>query len=34
MATIEPSAVIDGVYVVEPVIHGDERGFFVETYRR
>lgn len=25
---------IAGVYVVEPDIHGDERGYFVETYRR
>lgn len=25
---------IDGVLVVDPDIHGDERGFFVETYRR
>jgi dTDP-4-dehydrorhamnose 3,5-epimerase len=25
---------IVGVYVVEPDIHGDQRGFFVETYRR
>jgi dTDP-4-dehydrorhamnose 3,5-epimerase len=23
-----------GPIVVEPVVHGDERGFFVETYRR
>ena len=34
MATITPSESIHGVYVVDPVIHGDERGFFVETYRR
>ena len=33
MATIVPSDVIDGV-VVEPAIHGDERGIFIETYRR
>ena len=25
---------LDGVVLVEPVVHGDERGFFVETYRR
>ena len=31
---ITPSNAIAGVYVVEPVTHGDERGFFVETYRR
>ena len=34
MATITPSAQIAGVFVVEPVVHGDERGSFVETYRR
>jgi dTDP-4-dehydrorhamnose 3,5-epimerase len=25
---------LDGPVLVEPVIHGDERGFFLETYRR
>jgi dTDP-4-dehydrorhamnose 3,5-epimerase len=25
---------LDGVVLVEPQVHGDERGFFVETYRR
>jgi len=25
---------IAGVHVVEPVVHGDRRGIFVETYRR
>ena len=34
VAKVEPSDVIAGVYVVEPALHGDERGFFVETYRR
>jgi dTDP-4-dehydrorhamnose 3,5-epimerase len=34
MATVTESAVIAGVLVVEPVIHGDERGYFIETYRR
>ena len=34
MAEIIASDVIDGVYVVEPTIHGDERGIFIETYRR
>jgi dTDP-4-dehydrorhamnose 3,5-epimerase len=34
MATVTESDVIAGVYVVDPVVHGDERGFFVETYRR
>jgi dTDP-4-dehydrorhamnose 3,5-epimerase len=24
---------LDGVLVLEPPVHGDERGFFVETYR-
>jgi dTDP-4-dehydrorhamnose 3,5-epimerase len=34
MATVIASETIAGVYVVEPVIHGDQRGYFVETYRR
>ena len=34
MATIEQSRVIDGVVIVTPDVHGDERGVFVETYRR
>lgn len=34
MPTITPSDVIDGVVVVDPDVHGDERGPFVETYRR
>ena len=34
MATIAESDVIAGVVVVEPDVHGDERGRFVETYRR
>lgn len=34
MATVTESDVISGVFIVEPVVHGDERGFFVETYRR
>jgi dTDP-4-dehydrorhamnose 3,5-epimerase len=25
---------LDGPILVEPVVHGDERGFFLETYRR
>lgn len=25
---------LDGLTVIEPAVHGDERGFFVETYRR
>jgi dTDP-4-dehydrorhamnose 3,5-epimerase len=34
MATVTESPAIAGLYVVEPVIHGDERGIFIETYRR
>jgi dTDP-4-dehydrorhamnose 3,5-epimerase len=34
MATLTPSEVIDDVVVVTPDLHGDERGFFIETYRR
>ena len=34
MATITPSETIAGVAIVEPDVHGDERGCFVETYRR
>jgi dTDP-4-dehydrorhamnose 3,5-epimerase len=34
MATVTESDVIAGVQIVEPAIHGDERGFFIETYRR
>jgi dTDP-4-dehydrorhamnose 3,5-epimerase len=34
MAQVLESRVIAGVYVVEPAIHGDERGRFIETYRR
>ncbi len=25
---------LDGVLLIEPVVHGDERGFFQESYRR
>jgi dTDP-4-dehydrorhamnose 3,5-epimerase len=34
VATFEPSPVIDGVVVVRPDVRGDERGIFIETYRR
>jgi dTDP-4-dehydrorhamnose 3,5-epimerase len=34
MATVTESTVIAGVYIVKPLIHGDARGFFIETYRR
>jgi dTDP-4-dehydrorhamnose 3,5-epimerase len=25
---------LDGTVLLEPVVHGDERGFFIETFRR
>ncbi len=34
MAELIPSALIDDVVLVRPDVHGDERGRFVETYRR
>jgi dTDP-4-dehydrorhamnose 3,5-epimerase len=34
MATVTESDTIAGVYLVEPVVHRDPRGLFVETYRR
>jgi dTDP-4-dehydrorhamnose 3,5-epimerase len=34
MPDVTESDTIAGVYVVEPSLHGDERGVFVETYRR
>jgi dTDP-4-dehydrorhamnose 3,5-epimerase len=34
VAELEPSSTIDGVVVVSPDIHGDDRGIFIETYRR
>lgn len=34
MTSIQPSTTIADVLVVEPDAHGDERGRFVETYRR
>ncbi len=34
MATVSESDCIKGVYIVRPTIHSDERGFFVETFRR
>jgi dTDP-4-dehydrorhamnose 3,5-epimerase len=34
LPSITESDVISGVYIVEPDTHGDERGRFVETYRR
>ena len=34
MHSVSESDTIAGVYVVDPGLHGDERGVFVETYRR
>ena len=34
MPKIIESDTIAGVYIVEPNIHGDQRGLFIETYRR
>ena len=34
MPNVRESDTIAGVYVVEPSIHGDQRGLFIETYRR
>lgn len=34
MAKVTESDSIVGIYVVEPDIFGDERGVFIETYRR
>lgn len=34
MPEISESPHIAGVYIVEPTIHGDQRGLFIETYRR
>jgi len=34
MATVTESDVIKGVFVVVPDVHGDQRGLFIETYRR
>jgi dTDP-4-dehydrorhamnose 3,5-epimerase len=34
MATVRESKLITGVWHVEPDVHGDARGRFVETYRR
>ena len=34
MPNVHESDAIAGVYIVEPTIHGDQRGLFIETYRR
>ncbi len=34
MPNVYESDAIAGVHIVEPSIHGDQRGLFIETYRR
>ena len=34
MATIDESRTITGVFHVQPTVFADDRGLFVETYRR
>jgi len=34
VAEVSPCEAISGVFIVAPDVHGDERGLFVETYRR
>jgi len=34
MAKVNESSTIAGVYHVQPAVHGDARGLFVETFRR
>jgi dTDP-4-dehydrorhamnose 3,5-epimerase len=34
MAKVYESETVSGVWIVEPDSHGDERGRFIETYRR
>lgn len=34
MTTVTESELISGVYIVQPEIHADDRGYFIETYRR
>jgi dTDP-4-dehydrorhamnose 3,5-epimerase len=34
MPNVRASDRIEGVWVVEPTVHGDPRGLFIETYRR
>ena len=34
MAEVEASEIIAGVYIVTPQVFSDDRGYFVETYRR
>ncbi|NOX29190.1 MAG: dTDP-4-dehydrorhamnose 3,5-epimerase [Actinobacteria bacterium] len=34
MAHVSASDLIDGVYIIKPTVHCDDRGLFVETFRR
>jgi len=34
MAHVSASDLIDGVYIIKPTVHRDDRGLFVETFRR
>ena len=34
MPKVQESEVIAGVFIVDPDVHGDDRGKFIETYRR
>ena len=34
MPNVSESDKVAGVWIVEPEIHGDQRGMFIETYRR
>ncbi len=34
MPNVYESELIAGAWIVEPTIHGDQRGMFIETYRR
>lgn len=34
MAAVTESDLINGVFIVEPQVHADERGYFIESYRR
>ena len=34
MPNVRESEEIAGVWIVEPTLHGDQRGMFIETFRR
>jgi dTDP-4-dehydrorhamnose 3,5-epimerase len=34
MVKVSESEKVAGVWIVEPEVHGDQRGLFIETYRR